>query len=206
MAPSSASAPATQRRPARRSPTPWYLMLLGLVIVASQLSYLRSWLHRGRRAAEPLVEIGEWRARAAAATPADSARLQPVLDMLASRSQPRYVVVSAKNGLGNRLRALASAMAVPPSPLAPHGPALTPSARSLAPPRGRQSLPPHRQLRSAVASQVSRAEERPLLALWEPDLHCNCSLRTLLKGPLPFALVERPPRGAVPGRSPNAQT
>ena len=121
-------------------------------------------------------------------------------------SERLWLVVEVKNGLGNRLRALASAMAVPPSPLAPHGPALTPSARSLAPPRGRQSLPPHRPLRSAVASQVSRAEERPLLALWEPDLHCNCSLRTLLKGPLPFALVERPPRGAVPGRSPTAQT
>ena len=62
-----------------------------------------------------------------------------------------WLVVEVRNGLGNRLRALASAMA------------------------------------------VARAERRPLLAVWVPDLHCNCSLRTLLAPPLPFALAETPP-------------
>ena len=66
-------------------------------------------------------------------------------------SKRRWLVVEVRNGLGNRLRALASAMA------------------------------------------VARAEQRPLLALWKPDLHCNCSLRTLLAPPLPFVLVEAPP-------------
>ena len=66
-------------------------------------------------------------------------------------SRKSWLVVEVRNGLGNRLRALASAMA------------------------------------------VARAEGRPLLAVWVPDLHCNCSLRTLLAPPLPFALVETPP-------------
>ena len=66
-------------------------------------------------------------------------------------SRKSWLVVEVRNGLGNRLRALASAMA------------------------------------------VARAERRPLLAVWVPDLHCNCSLRTLLAPPLPFALVETPP-------------
>ena len=65
-------------------------------------------------------------------------------------SRKSWLVVEVRNGLGNRLRALASAMA------------------------------------------VARAERRPLLAVWVPDLHCNCSLRTLLAPPLPFALVETP--------------
>ena len=86
------------------------------------------------------------------------------LKHLEDPNSPRYVIVDAKNGLGNRLRALCSSMSV---------------AASL---------------------------HRRVLLLWQADLHCNCSLRTLVKGPLPFALVERPPRGAVPGRSPNAQT
>ena len=76
-----------------------------------------------------------------------------VLNKLAaslSRGEP-WVVAEVKNGLGNRLRAIASAM--------------------------------------AVASQ----ERRPLLVVWEPDLHCNCSLLSMLKTPLPFALIEAPP-------------
>ena len=63
-------------------------------------------------------------------------------------TSPRYMIVNAKNGLGNRLRALASAM--------------------------------------AVAASVGR----PVLLIWVPDLHCNCSFRSLFKAPLPFALLE----------------
>ena len=61
---------------------------------------------------------------------------------------PRYMIVSAKNGLGNRLRALASTM--------------------------------------SVAASVGR----PVLLIWVPDLHCNCSFRALFKEPLPFALLD----------------
>ena len=62
----------------------------------------------------------------------------------------KYVIVDAQYGLGNRLRTLASAMA------------------------------------------VAAAERRPLLVVWTPDLHCNCSVRNLFAAPLPFAVVEEP--------------
>ena len=63
-------------------------------------------------------------------------------------SSTKYVVVFARNGLGNRLRALASSMSV---------------AASLG---------------------------RPVLLIWESDLHCNCSYPRLFADPLPFALLE----------------
>ena len=59
----------------------------------------------------------------------------------------RYVIVDAKNGLGNRLRALCSAM--------------------------------------SVAASI----HRPVLLIWHPDLHCNCSFDRLYSSPLPFALL-----------------
>ena len=31
---------------------------------------------------------------------------------------------------------------------------------------------------------------RPVLLIWESDLHCNCSYRRLFAEPLPFALLE----------------
>jgi len=69
------------------------------------------------------------------------------LDLLRS-SRTRYVVVDVKNGLGNRMRALASAM--------------------------------------AVANRLGR----PVLLIWVPDLHCNCSFLRLFAGPLRFVLLE----------------
>lgn len=68
-------------------------------------------------------------------------------ELQASRSR-RHVIIDAQFGLGNRLRAVASAMA------------------------------------------VAAATSRPLLVIWVPDGHCNCSLRMLLAQPLPFALLE----------------
>jgi len=67
--------------------------------------------------------------------------------MLRNARRP-YVIIDAKNGLGNRLRALASAMAM---------------AASL---------------------------QRPVLLVWVPDLHCNCSFRKMFATPLQFALLE----------------
>ena len=64
------------------------------------------------------------------------------------QSNQRYVVVHVKNGLGNRLRALASAM--------------------------------------AVAAKLNR----PVLLIWVPDLHCNCSFLQMFDQPLHFALLE----------------
>lgn len=66
---------------------------------------------------------------------------------LLRRSRKRYVIADVKNGLGNRLRALASAMSL---------------AASLG---------------------------RPVLLVWVPDLHCNCSFGALYKS-LPFQVVE----------------
>lgn len=63
---------------------------------------------------------------------------QAALQMM-RRSQRKYVVVNVKNGLGNRLRAMASAR--------------------------------------AVAASLSR----PMLLLWQPDLHCNCSFESLFR-------------------------
>lgn len=77
-----------------------------------------------------------------------SMALREALAML-RHSKKRYVVVDVKNGLGNRLRALASAMSV---------------AHSL---------------------------KRPLLLVWVPDLHCNCSFARLFQE-LPFVLLEEP--------------
>ena len=73
---------------------------------------------------------------------------EQALQILRLKATPRHVIVNAKNGLGNRLRALASAM--------------------------------------AVAAKVGR----PVLLIWVPDLHCNCSFTSLYKRPLPFALLE----------------
>ena len=64
------------------------------------------------------------------------------------RSRTRYVIIDAKNGLGNRLRALASAM--------------------------------------AVAEYLGR----PVLLIWQRDLHLNCSISSMFSQPLPFALLE----------------
>ena len=61
-----------------------------------------------------------------------------------------YVIVDARNGLGNRLRALASGMAV---------------AKSL---------------------------HRPVMLVWVPDAHVNCSITSIFASPLPFELVEEP--------------
>jgi len=63
---------------------------------------------------------------------------QAALHML-RKSHGRYVVVDAKNGLGNRLRAMASARA------------------------------------------VAHALGRPMLLVWQPDLHCNCSFRDMFE-------------------------
>jgi hypothetical protein len=71
-----------------------------------------------------------------------------VLSKLVSSDCARHVIVDARYGLGNRLRAVASAMS------------------------------------------VAAATGRPLLVIWVPDGHCNCSLRMLLASPLPFALLE----------------
>ena len=90
-----------------------------------------------------------------AAIPAPSAEVQAAaasgwtkLQLALSKTRTRYVLVDAKNGLGNRLRALASAM--------------------------------------AFASRINR----PLVLLWTPDLHCNCSFTSMFASPLPFALCE----------------
>ena len=64
------------------------------------------------------------------------------------RSRQRYVVIDAKNGLGNRLRTVASAM--------------------------------------SVAEYLGR----PVLLVWMPDLHLNCSISQMFAQPLPFALLE----------------
>ena len=66
------------------------------------------------------------------------------------RSSRKHVIVDTQYGLGNRLRTLASAMA------------------------------------------VAAAEKRPLVVVWTPDLHCNCSIRTLFAAPLPFVVIEEP--------------
>jgi hypothetical protein len=65
------------------------------------------------------------------------------------RSKSRYVIVEAQKGLGNRLRAVASAMSV---------------AASLG---------------------------RPVVVVWVPDLHCNCSIKKLFTT-RPFTLLEVP--------------
>ena len=58
---------------------------------------------------------------------------------LLRRSPIKFVVVDVKNGLGNRLRAMAS------------------------------------------ARSVASALHRPVLLVWQPDLHCNCSFRRLFE-------------------------
>ena len=65
------------------------------------------------------------------------------------RSRQQYIIADVRNGLGNRLRALASAMSL---------------ADSLG---------------------------RPMLVVWVPDLHCNCSISSLYSS-LPFQVVEEP--------------
>ena len=74
---------------------------------------------------------------------------ETVAEQLMQTDGPRYVIVDAKNGLGNRLRALCSGMSV---------------AASL---------------------------HRPVLLIWVPDVHCNCSFANLYQPPLPFALLEQ---------------
>jgi hypothetical protein len=74
--------------------------------------------------------------------------LHQTLEMLEHPGGPRFVIVDVRNGLGNRLRALASAMSV---------------AASL---------------------------HRPVLVVWQPDLHCNCSFLSLFRSSLPFLLLE----------------
>ena len=102
-----------------------------------------------------LTPLYLWRrtamARTAAASPLGARELEPheALQQLRS-SKKRFVVVDAKNGLGNRLRALASAMA------------------------------------------VAEATHRSTMLVWVPDLHCNCSVRSLFASPLPFTLLEQP--------------
>ena len=88
--------------------------------------------------------------------PLPAAQLRPVLDLswplalkqLEVSGSTKYVIVNAKNGLGNRLRALATAM--------------------------------------SVAADLGR----PVLLIWVPDLHCNCSFSSLYRAPLPFALMD----------------
>jgi hypothetical protein len=63
-------------------------------------------------------------------------------------SAQKYVIVDARNGLGNRLRALGSAMA------------------------------------------VAAFLHRPLILVWVPDLHCNCSYTSLFASPHRFAILE----------------
>lgn len=86
--------------------------------------------------------------RAAVEEAASTASWSTVLSVLTTSHCARHVIVDARYGLGNRLRAVASAMA------------------------------------------VAAATHRPLLVIWVPDGHCNCSLRMLLASPLPFALLE----------------
>jgi len=63
------------------------------------------------------------------------------------RTRRRYVIADVKNGLGNRLRALASAM--------------------------------------SLAQWLGR----PLLVVWVPDLHCNCSFTSIYEPP-PFVVIQ----------------
>ena len=58
------------------------------------------------------------------------------------------MIVNVKNGLGNRLRAFASA--------------------------------------ASVAASLGR----PVMVLWVSDLHCNCSLRSLLQLPREIVVLE----------------
>jgi hypothetical protein len=72
---------------------------------------------------------------------------QAALELM-RQSPVKFVVVDVKNGLGNRLRAMASACA------------------------------------------VAGALRRPVLLLWQPDLHCNCSFRQLFEPVNSMTLLE----------------
>ena len=71
-----------------------------------------------------------------------------VLEALLEDGAPPHVIIDACFGLGNRMRTVASAMA------------------------------------------VAAAARRPLLVIWVPDGHMNCSIHALFAGPLPFAVLE----------------
>ena len=110
------------------------------------------------RRADATVRQQEWKAaHAQAQLDVGAAQALPdvlplgaaaVLARLKQHSSPRVLIVDVKNGLGNRLRALCSAMS------------------------------------------VAAALRRPLILVWVPDLHCNCSFSRLFEAPLPFALLE----------------
>lgn len=126
------------------------LSLLIALIAVHCLYYLalvvRSWRF-DQRLPPPDVKVAAAAARGAHA----------VLDALLQPGAALHVVIDARYGLGNRLRAVASAMS------------------------------------------VAAAARRPLLVIWEPDAHVNCSLHSLLAEPLPFAVLEEPlPIGALP--------
>lgn len=87
------------------------------------------------------------RARGAGARQQKMTGWAAALQLLRTSSK-KYVICEVKNGLGNRMRALASTM--------------------------------------AVANKL----DRPMMLIWVPDLHCNCSFRRLFAPPLQFTLLE----------------
>ena len=140
-----APTPARPPPPARGARSVLLLLLPLLALAAFALRRSRQQLpHRAAADAAATARArAKRRTRFSKPLPLESA-----LAML-RRSEMRYVVADVKNGLGNRLRALASAMS------------------------------------------VARALRRPVLLVWVPDLHCNCSFAELYER-LPFPVLEEP--------------
>ena len=164
-----ASAPAAARATASRLTPRHKKLLLLLLLSLIFLLQLASWIANSMDATassnvgpflslyEELPEPPEPPEEAAAAAHPVTQHIGPGTNLgtnwrgalaFLRRSKKRYVIIDAKNGLGNRLRALASAMSV---------------AESL---------------------------DRPVLLIWMPDLHLNCSIASMFAQPLPFALLE----------------
>lgn len=119
------------------------LLVLGVVVIATWgcVTFLmRLLVSRGfdQKMRRPDLAVAAAAARGAHA----------VLDALARPDVPIHVVIDARYGLGNRMRTVASGMA------------------------------------------VAAASNRPLLVVWVPDAHANCSIHRLFAGPLPFAVLE----------------
>mmetsp|Transcript_13376 Transcript_13376/g.31847 ORF Transcript_13376/g.31847 Transcript_13376/m.31847 type:complete len:467 (-) Transcript_13376:237-1637(-) len=116
------------------------MMLLLLLVAVSSLHLNSGFLSMPLRADAR---------RAQSARFASSTREPPRMSWQAAlhmmrRSSHKYVVVDVKNGLGNRLRAMASARA------------------------------------------VAAALGRPMLLVWQPDLHCNCSFQKMFQSSDPM--------------------
>ena len=116
---------------------------------------------------------------------------------LLRRSRRKYVIVDAKHGLGNRLRALASAMSVAAALQRPvmlvwvsgHAPCCAHAAHL-------QTVThmPWRATCTATAPSATSSAHPHLHPNPNPnqvsDLHCNCSFHNLFGSPLPFAVLE----------------